>query len=422
VGRIPAVIQYVFSAGRFKTLLPTQGVEIIFSLQGVYSDKPVKSEKEEDTTPPINFHKLYPVKDSKGEIIASNVALHYSRDCLYQHDVEVQIEDMDKYGVFFGMLYVNKTDYLPQLIETGNAKVQHRSAEKLPSYKRYEELETKAKNAKKGLWWNYDPTAKKAEEPQNVPFEEQPNKPVVLPTSVVTVTDIMTGSTFYFQEASPEKQAYITDMMSDFQAVQWQAKQPFSPDKKRTWVAAKFSVDGNWYRAEVIRIISPANEKEEKKFEIRYVDYGNTEITTSKNLRALEKQFFSSACPAQAKRGKLAYIRAPSLDQEYGEDAAVLFKELVWGKNLKAIIQFEDVQEGSACYHLQLGEAEKKTNFNALLVIQGLARVDRVDSKQEFYKRLQEEEDKAKKARLGIWQYGAVPDSDEERVWATMLK
>jgi len=242
--------------------------------------------------------------------------------------------------------------------------------------------------------------------------------------TLVTVTEIMTGSTFFFQEASEEKQALVTDLMSDFQSRDWQAKPAYSPEKNKEWVAAKFSADGNWYRAEVLRIIT--DKEGEKQFELRYVDYGNTEVSTAKNIRRLEVEFGANKFAAQAKRGKLAYVKAPALDEEFGEDAAVLFKELAWGKNLLASVQYKDVAEGAEVWHVHLGYEEEKKFINVLLVMEGLARVEsRRQTKvtdKEFYEALEAEQVKAKQSRLCIWQYGAVPDSDEERLWANMLR
>lgn len=102
-------------------------------------------------------------------------------------------------------------------------------------------------------------------------------------------------------------------------------------------------------------------------------------------------------------------IRAPGLDMEYGEDAAALLKELVWDKELVATTQY---REGDISY-LSLGDPATKVPINAALVMAGLARVQRSRTRSAFYDRLKEEEDKARKNRLNLWQYGDNYDSDE---------
>lgn len=119
-------------------------------------------------------------------------------------------------------------------------------------------------------------------------------------------------------------------------------------------------------------------------------------------------------------------------------DAAAFFKELVWGKTLLANIQYTEGEDSETVYHISLGDEETKTNINGALVIQGLARVEsrrqtRIVNKDFVstsylplssfkYNVLQQEENKAKAGRLCIWQYGTIPDSDEDRQWANMLK
>lgn len=51
-------------------------------------------------------------------------------------------------------------------------------------------------------------------------------------------------------------------------------------------VAAQFSVDNKWYRAEIISLKPQA-----KKAEVRYVDFGNTEILAYSKIRMLAEEF-----------------------------------------------------------------------------------------------------------------------------------
>lgn len=60
--------------------------------------------------------------------------------------------------------------------------------------------------------------------------------------------------------------------MADLQSRGWDDQPEYSPVEAGEWVVAKFSVDNNWYRAEVLRVI---NNKGPQQFELRYVDYGN---------------------------------------------------------------------------------------------------------------------------------------------------
>lgn len=425
VGRVPAVVEYIFSGSRFKVHIPTQGVTISFALQGIMSDRVVRSDKVKPTASgQPDFRALYPVTDAEGNPIPANAGLLFAREHLYQRDVEIAIEDLDRSGTFLGTLIFNKTDYILKLIEGAYAKL-HRSANALTGFKQYNVIEENSKKQHKGVWWNYDEAEeqrKKDEINAKYQKEREEREATKLKERLMslTVTEIMTGSTFFFQKATDETKELMESMMSDLQSRDWEDREAYAPTERGEWVVAKFTVDNNWYRAEVLRIIPGRPET----YELRYVDYGNTEIVSSDAIRILDEDL--GYVDAQAKKGKLAYIQAPGLDDDFGEDAAAYFKELVWGKTLLADIQSVDGEGSDAVYHISLGDEETKTNINGALVIQGLARVEsrkqnRVLSK-DFYDKLQKEESNAQKSRLCIWQYGAIPDSDEERQWANMLK
>lgn len=106
------------------------------------------------------------------------------------------------------------------------------------------------------------------------------------------------------------------------------------------------------------------------------------------------------------------------MDEEFGRDAAALFKELVWGKTLVASIQ--GYEAGKA--QLSLGDPEARMPINAALVTAGLARVERRRRQNKYYEELQKEEAKAKVQRTMMWQYGDAPDSDDERQERNLLR
>jgi len=356
---------------------------------------------------------------------------------------------VDKSGAFLGTLLLNKSDFLLQLLPLGHAKLYKRTAEKLSGFIQYTALEEKAKKELKGLWFDYDEAAEKAKREEfelqrDTAKKEREEGRTKEKLTHITVTEIMTGSTFFFQTANEETSQLMEDMMADIQSRGWEAKFVHTPEQHE-WVIAKFSADNNWYRAEVLRV-TPATEGNEAQYEIRYVDYGNTEVVTAKAIRKIDPDFSSNKISARARKGKLAYVRAPALEDEFGEDSAAMFKELVWGKTMVAQIQFKEGDDDAkpkkggndkekedktntrrnVVYHVLLGDKDSKTSVNGVLVMEGLARVEgrrktRVVN-NDFYKSLGVEEAKAKNSRVAIWQYGAIPDSDEERQWAQMLK
>src|ERR1700722_6654071 len=65
-------------------------------------------------------------------------------------------------------------------------------------------------------------------------------------------------------------------------------------------VSAKFS-DGSWYRAKVRRA-SPIK----KEAEVTFIDYGNQDTITFKNIRVLDQKFRS--LPGQAQEARLRSV------------------------------------------------------------------------------------------------------------------
>lgn len=56
-----------------------------------------------------------------------------------------------------------------------------------------------------------------------------------------------------------------------------------------------------------------------------YIDYGNQEVVTYSQLRPLEPSV--SSAPGLAHLCSLAYVKVPSLEEDYGQEAAVGLSE-----------------------------------------------------------------------------------------------
>ena len=118
--------------------------------------------------------------------------------------------------------------------------------------------------------------------------------------------------------------------------------------------------------------------------------------------------------PAQAFEAQLAFVRTPGLDEDYGQDAAMLLRDLVLGKTLLANVEYKD---GNKLF-LSLLDNETHEFVNGAVVRAGLARVENVRSRHvnPMVERLRDEEDKARSAHSFIWEYGdpGFDDVDED--------
>jgi len=140
---------------------------------------------------------------------------------------------------------------------------------------------------------------------------------------------------------------------------------------------------------------------------------------TKESLRALDFDRYGQLSP-QAHSGRLLYVKSPKFTADYGQEAAELLRDLVWEKHLIGIVQVRD-RTGVAL--LNLGDPINKTHINAHMVKEGYARIEsRPREKDPIYLKLKDEEDIARLNKIGMWEHGTVPDSDEEREEEKMKK
>ena len=148
--------------------------------------------------------------------------------------------------------------------------------------------------------------------------------------------------------------------------------------------------------------------------------YGNTANVPVAKLKTLSPELLSIKPLAHA--AKCAFVKIPTLDDEYGEDAAIAFDKMAWGKDLVAIIHSRD-NEARDIVTLQYKEDLESTITEGMLK-QGFARLNRnykreirssdVDKTIErLFESFDNAQNVAKGKHYGMWRYGDI-DSDEE--------
>jgi len=228
------------------------------------------------------------------------------------------------------------------------------------------------------------------------------------------VTEIVDATKFYVQVVGPEGEQ-LEELMKALAAQEKGAEEGAAADNNNAaagykanvneLVKAQFTADDAWYRAKVLK------KTPEGEYTVLYIDYGNTETIPESRLRKLDATF--QTLKPQAQEAQLAYILPPSLDEDYGQEAAEFLKELVWGKTMMANVEYRGSDNNKL--YLSLGDRESQVHVNAALLRAGLARVERLRGKhlQAMYEKLKEEEDKARANHSYIWEYGD-PGSDDE--------
>ncbi|EJU04311.1 hypothetical protein DACRYDRAFT_20881 [Dacryopinax primogenitus] len=392
-GRIPAVVEYVAAGSRFKLVLPKENQTLTLVLGGIRAPRTARnpSEASEPSGPE---------------------ALDFANRRFMQRDVEVEFDNVDKSGGFIGTMWVNKTENAGlSLVREGLASVHAYSAEGLSYAQQLIDAEAEAKKEKKHLWSNHvDEAPVQPEVNGDSNGDATPHTPEYLDVMVSDIRSSPTGAAFSIQILKDGGIAALEKLMSEFAIHNRTASSApgFAP-KKGDLVSAKFSADGQWYRAKVARS-SPVK----KEAEITFIDYGNQETVAFSQMRPLDGKF--KTLPAQATDARLSFVKLVGSESEYGEEALQRFHSLCEGRKLIAIT---DYREGPLL-HLRLIDptsaslTDPSACINVDLVREGLAQADKscryLSSNPTIGKAIAAAADEARRERLGIYEYGDVSE------------
>lgn len=290
--KVPAIVDFVKSGSRFTVLIPRENAKLTFVLSGIRAPRSARNDTE------------------KGEPFGKE-AHEFANRRLQQRDVEIDVEDCDKVGGFIGTLYVNRENFAKTLVEEGLASVHAYSAEKAGNANELFAAEQKAKDARKNIWQDWDPSHD--EEADTLPTaNETSNGDAAAPRRKdyrdVIVTHVDESGKLKFQEIGSGTAA-LTTLMSAFSKFHLNPSNSagVSNPKAGEFVAAKFTVDDQWYRARIHR-----NDREAKKAEVVYIDFGNSETIPWSRLRPLaQAEFLPSKLKPQAQDAQLSFIQLP---------------------------------------------------------------------------------------------------------------
>jgi len=306
--------------------------------------------------------------------------------------------DQDKAGNFIGNLWIGRYNLSTQLLEEGLA-TSNRIAVKESEYMReYQTAEEQAKRGRKHLWKDYDPVAEEAkrkarEAEREKEFQGKPREMVD-----VQVTEILSGNQFYVQIVGPDAQK-LEEIMKELE----KSTESVSAPAPGSLYRVQFTEDDKFYRAKVVKI--QGNEAE-----VKYIDYGNTERVPFSRITKLEAAL--GALAPQAQLAQLAFLRTPTLSEDFGGDSADYLRELVLDRAIQANVEYKD----NDVLFLTLYETEEDIFVNSALVSAGLARLEKVRGRQfeSLIEKLKIDEKTARQQHNGIWQYGDVDSDDDE--------
>jgi staphylococcal nuclease domain-containing protein 1 len=370
--RQSAVVEFVFGGDRVKLHCPKATCMINLTLSGIRCPRTKKGEPDEPFAAEVN---------------------DYAKANLLQRDVEIEATAVDRGGSFLGVLYTKEgKDWGLHLVERGMAALHRPSAQRLPNSAAYFQAEEKAKAQRLRIWSNWTPEMDKAAEEEEMMGEDKQD------WERVRVTEVLDGATFYYQNeaAIPD----LEDLSQRINAAVPEYTPSFIPHVGTT-VLCQYS-DG-WYRA---RVTAVSDDK--KEYEVLFIDYGNMDTVPHRLIRRCDPSFLELG--DMAKEGVLAYVIPPALHDDFGNDAAMYLKDLVWDKTLVATLEY--MEHGKA--HLVLGDPQGNVMVNSSIVRAGYAQVAHNKSKkaQAVMAKLRTAEEQARKAHVNIWRYGDLPDPE----------
>ncbi|ESO85752.1 hypothetical protein LOTGIDRAFT_235720 [Lottia gigantea] len=375
-GKIEGLVEFVASGSRLRLYLPKSTCLITLLVSGI--DCPRGARPQGGVTVPA---------DPYGE-----EALAFTKEMCMQREVMVSVETIDKGGNFIGWLFVDDVNLSISLVEAGLAKV-HFTAERSNYYRQLLSAEEKAKKEKLGLWQHY-------EEPKEEEVKEEPADRKINYTTIV-VTEITDQLSFFAQniDNGPQLEKMMEQLRNDMET------NPPLPGAYKPKVgdlcAAKFSLDGQWYRGKVLKV-------DGGKVTVKFIDYGNRETVASSDVASIPSSY--EAFSPQATEYSLACVAVPT-DEDSKRDAVdAMFNEMA---NKQFSLNPEYKIAGSPEY-VSLQYPDSKEDVAQSLISQGylLAEKRRERRLAKMVSDYFKAQDKAKSERRNLWRYGDFTEDD----------
>ncbi|KAF2114234.1 hypothetical protein BDV96DRAFT_522926 [Lophiotrema nucula] len=400
--KVPAIVDFVKSGSRFTVLVPRENAKLTFVLSGIRAPRSARNPTD------------------KGEPFGQE-AHDFANRRTAQRDVEIDVEDCDKVGGFIGTLYVNRENFAKALLEEGLASVHAYSAEKSGNATELFAAEQKAKDARKGLWHDYDPSQDEEADDTTAAAESNGTNGETAATTRrkdyrdVVITHVDESGKLKIQQVGTGTAA-LTELMNAFSKFHLNPSNNAglpNPPKAGDFVAAKFTADDEWYRARIRR-----NDRDNKKAEVVYIDYGNSETVPWTRLRPLSQaQFLPSKLKPQALDAQLSFLQLP-MKPEYLQDFITFLAQESADRQLVANV--DSIEKDGQLWVTLFDPKESKTgdqSLNAEIVSEGLAMVpkklkpwERADT--TLVATLNKLQQEAMDAHRGMWEYGDVTEDD----------
>ncbi|CAH0386621.1 unnamed protein product [Bemisia tabaci] len=381
---VEGVVMFVSSGARFRVYLTKESATVNFVLAGVSCPR---------------ARSTAPGNESPGEPFGDE-ALQFVKDKIMQREVELEAENVDKFGNIIGWVFINKENLAESLVEEGFADV-HDSAFKSQYFHRLDAAKKIAMDKKLRRWENY------VEKDHEETPKEEPTVQVERKVDYQTVCVVETTPELQFYALKADQEAVLeafNKKMNQDLGNSASVPESYKP-KKGEYVAARFPLrKGDWYRAKFEKISG-------NNAQIFYIDYGNR---TTVNLQT-ERSSLAPLPSAYSKEDPYATLYGVALTNlppaDYVEDALSAFNQALTQSPIQINIEYYD----NGVPFVTIKDAKGEDPIKAL-ISEGFLRVKKNRSKklEPIIKEYFEAQDKAKKAHKESWEYGDNTEDDAE--------
>lgn len=385
---LKCVVDYCFSANKFKLRIDEKQVMIPFGLIGV---KSFTNDKNNSSL----FQKHFKISHD------------FVVNTILQRDGVCDIIQADRVGNYFGNFFFEGKNFGTLLIEKGLAVCNERSSDigKNKYINEMREAEKKAKEKKIGLWED-EGVAKLLKgdsfgESSSEKKFEQINKDIK-----IRITDQIDFDKFYCNFLPNKTLDKIEKVLADYDEEIRKPENLSLPIKNGTLCAAKFPDDNKYYRGLVKKF-----NKEKKEFEIEFIDYGNIEIVKLNDLIKLDGEI--SSLPPQAMYCEMAYLQYSKMTMRKAVDKFPDFVDFDNELNAKLCYNYNDDAELKHGLIVFKEGSDMKKTYHADLLKYGYAKLNRNKDLPEYMKPLDPIEKEAENKELGVWDDNEEIDYDQ---------
>jgi len=385
---LKCVVDYCFSANKFKLRIDEKQVMIPFGLIGV---KSFTNDKNNSSL----FQKHFKISHD------------FVVNTILQRDGVCDIIQADRVGNYFGNFFFEGKNFGTLLIEKGLAVCNERSNDigKNKYINEMREAEKKAKEKKIGLWED-EGVAKLLKgdsfgESSSEKKFEQINKDIK-----IRITDQIDFDKFYCNFLPNKTLDKIEKVLADYDEEIRKPENLSLPIKNGTLCAAKFPDDNKYYRGLVKKF-----NKEKKEFEIEFIDYGNIEIVKLNDLIKLDGEI--SSLPPQAMYCEMAYLQYSKMTMRKAVDKFPDFVDFDNELNAKLCYNYNDDAELKHGLIVFKEGSDMKKTYHADLLKYGYAKLNRNKDLPEYMKPLDPIEKEAENKELGVWDDNEEIDYDQ---------